>query len=520
MLRGVLPVAARLLLIGFCFATLSCFAIASLSAWGAQADERPAGYAEAENAFNQLTLDQRIELQLLLTTAGYWPAVPNQNFSGRLFDAITRFQIDSAVAPTGILTAEEFEHLFTLSTPLIKQWGFQKVRHPTQDAAIWVPLGLGLILEPTASGLKYSDPAKRLLLTYDYFPTFSTRRSYEALMADFISRGFKIYYSKVYKDEFFVVSMSDGKTDAYVRYHQTWEGGLGFSLYWSHDATDIHVERIATLISGSLWSVMTGAPFADPFVIKPPAATVASHPTVPANPPPTAATPSGTTTSDSPPSQGSTAKPQEQAGGTSGTGFFITHDGLVLTNAHVVKGCSEIHVTPTKGSFFSAEIVALDKTNDLALLKTAYAASRIAQLRTNTRLGEGVDAFGYPLNGLLATSGNFTLGNVSALVGLSDDSRYLQVSTPVQPGNSGEPLLDQNGNLVGIVSAKLNAVKIMLATNGDIPENVNFAIKASVAANFLQSNSVKYEVGEASQQLQPADIADEAKAMSAFIECR
>ena len=61
---------------------------------------------------------------------------------------------------------------------------------------------------------------------------------------------------------------------------------------------------------------------------------------------------------------------------------------------------------------------------------------------------------------------------------MGDDSRYLQISAPVQPGNSGGPLLDQDGNVVGVVSAKLNALKLMLATNGDIPQNVNFAIKA------------------------------------------
>lgn len=121
---------------------------------------------------------------------------------------------------------------------------------------------------------------------------------------------------------------------------------------------------------------------------------------------------------------------------------------------------------------------------------------------------------------MLATSGNFTLGNVTALAGLGDDSRYLQVSAPVQPGNSGGPSLDQSGNLVGIVSAKLNALNVMMATKGDIPQNVNFAIKSSVATNFLQNNNVKYETGEASQKTPPADLADLAKAMRVYVECR
>jgi serine protease Do len=82
-------------------------------------------------------------------------------------------------------------------------------------------------------------------------------------------------------------------------------------------------------------------------------------------------------------------------------------------------------------------------------------------------------AFGYPHADILASSGNFTQGNVTALAGMGDDSRYLQISTPVQAGNSGGPLLDQSDNLVGIVTSNLNALK-MAQANGDLPQNVNF----------------------------------------------
>ncbi len=78
----------------------------------------------------------------------------------------------------------------------------------------------------------------------------------------------RFIYSKLYRNEFFVFSYSVGITDAYIRYHQAGQGGVGFSLYWYHAATDAHIERIATLISGSLWSSATGAPFTDPFTVK------------------------------------------------------------------------------------------------------------------------------------------------------------------------------------------------------------------------------------------------------------
>jgi len=262
------------------------------------------------------------------------------------------------------------------------------------------------------------------------------------------------------------------------------------------------MERVATLISASFWSTMTGAPFTEAPTMTPPQETVAvARPAEPKAPTPT-------------PKSGADDK-----GPSSGTGFFVSRDGHVLTNAHVVDRCSSINVKAENGDLVSGRVLAKDTTNDLALLRTALRPSKVAGVRLGIRLGEGVAAFGFPLTTLLSSSGNFTLGNVTALSGLKDDSRYLQVSAPVQPGNSGGPLFDQNGNVVGVVSAKLNALNVMVATNGDIPQNVNFAIKGSLAASFLESNQVSVEQGAASQAMAPADLADHAKQVSVRIGC-
>jgi serine protease Do len=183
-----------------------------------------------------------------------------------------------------------------------------------------------------------------------------------------------------------------------------------------------------------------------------------------------------------------------------------------------VKDCSEIRVGVGQGNFETGKLTAKDTMNDLALVKVNAKPAHIGALRFGVRLGESVEAFGYPLSQVLATSGNFTTGNVTALAGLGDDSRFFQISAPVQPGNSGGPLLDENGNLVGIVSSKLNFLSEIRA-QGDIPQNVNFAIKASVAANFLQDNNIKFQIGEATQAMKAPDLADAAKAFSVYIEC-
>jgi serine protease Do len=119
---------------------------------------------------------------------------------------------------------------------------------------------------------------------------------------------------------------------------------------------------------------------------------------------------------------------------------------------------------------------------------------------------------------VLSDSGNFTLGNVTSLAGLANDSRYLQISTPVQAGNSGGPLLDQYGNVVGIVTSKLNAIRTAVVT-GDIPQNVNFALKMATAANLLESSGINLTPGTTDKSLTAVELADRARRLSVQVNC-
>ena len=165
----------------------------------------------------------------------------------------------------------------------------------------------------------------------------------------------------------------------------------------------------------------------------------------------------------------------------SGSGVVVGDQGEVLTNAHVVDACAQINVRSSAGDLTTAQLIARDEKNDLAVIRSNTPLSSVATFRDGkpVRAGDTIVAMGYPLAGLLATTANLTVGNVSALAGLGDDARYLQISAPVQPGNSGGPLLDESGHLVGIVTAKLNTAFAIRIT-GDIPQNVNFALKAEV----------------------------------------
>jgi len=166
-----------------------------------------------------------------------------------------------------------------------------------------------------------------------------------------------------------------------------------------------------------------------------------------------------------------------------------------------------------------ANLVARDEKNDLAVVRSNLLLSSVVLFRDGpVRPGDEVVALGYPLSGLLATAANLTTGNVSALAGLRDDSRYLQISAPVQPGNSGGPLLDMSGHLIGIVTARLDDLNTMRST-GAIPQNVNFALKTDVARTFLDSQGIGYQTARSEQKLSAADVGEIARPSTVKIEC-
>lgn len=217
-------------------------------------------------------------------------------------------------------------------------------------------------------------------------------------------------------------------------------------------------------------------------------------------------------------SSGGAAYPGKVA--SSGTAFVVTKSGHVLTNDHVVNGCTEVRGRFPGGRLIAGEVVARDPQNDLAVVKLSTALPRVASFRSgqSLRQGDGVVVYGFPFGDALAAEGNLTTGNVSALAGLANDSRQLQISAPVQPGNSGGPVVDMSGNIVGVVVAKLNALAMMKST-GDVPQNINFAIKAGVAESFLEANGIEYQTAPSGRSLAASDVGSRAKQFTLKLEC-
>jgi S1-C subfamily serine protease len=181
--------------------------------------------------------------------------------------------------------------------------------------------------------------------------------------------------------------------------------------------------------------------------------------------------------------------------GSSGTGFLLSRSGLIATNWHVVANATNISVAfPGWTDPAKAELVVRDAVNDLAVLRLSDATKlastcsdlpfQLASAREVT-LGEHVSTIGYPLTPMLGSSPKFTEGVVSSKSGFQDDPTRLQISAEVQPGSSGSPLFDSDGNIIGVVVATLDVAKTYQAASA-IPQNVNFAIKADYLFNLAE----------------------------------
>jgi antitoxin component YwqK of YwqJK toxin-antitoxin module len=177
------------------------------------------------------------------------------------------------------------------------------------------------------------------------------------------------------------------------------------------------------------------------------------------------------------------------------SGFLLSSGGIVCTNYHTVRDAQDIRVSfPLIKKSFKATLVAKDRDNDLCLLRlTAFDfkqhfTQQIPYTLASAQhigLGESVFTLGYPYGTMLGKAPKFSQGSITSLKGLKDDPACFQINTPIQPGNSGGPVLDKHGNLVGIVIAMAN-YKFFVKTTGSLPQNLNFAVKSDYLLSLLK----------------------------------
>lgn len=201
-----------------------------------------------------------------------------------------------------------------------------------------------------------------------------------------------------------------------------------------------------------------------------------------------------------------------------GTAFFITDDGYLITNDHVVRGTRKVRIK-NKEKFFDAKVVKTDSKADLALLKVegdSFTALPLAGVKS-PELGADVFTIGFPNVDVQGFEPKYTDGKISSLAGIRDDPTRFQVSVPIQPGNSGGPLLNRYGAVDGVMVARLNDAAIF-AESGSMPQNVNYAIKASSLREFLKKipeldGKLKSQVGSSRKHADVLKRAEDAVVM-------
>ena len=233
----------------------------------------------------------------------------------------------------------------------------------------------------------------------------------------------------------------------------------------------------------------------------------------------------------------STTRPSIEQAPQSGTGsgFFVSKMGHVITNAHVVKGCKKVTVGDNANKQVPAEVVNTDRSNDLALLKLSSIemasseskaliqklsiavvplASKGLLRSEDVRLGEKILVAGYPFGDAFSSAIKVTTGVVSSTRGVGDDSGQFQLDAAVQPGNSGGPIYDSGGNIVGVVISQLNK-----KTFGSLVENVNFGIKASTVRQFLVSSGLSSKKAEQAEEKSTEQLAEIAQNQALMVMC-
>jgi S1-C subfamily serine protease len=204
----------------------------------------------------------------------------------------------------------------------------------------------------------------------------------------------------------------------------------------------------------------------------------------------------------------------------SGSGIVMNREGLVLTNQHVVRQCDSYEVIDESSRRLKAALQAVDATNDLALLtvREGFPAAALLRKEAAPRLGEAVTVVGYPLVAVLGTRASVGFGHVAGTAGIRGNPGQMQISVPIQRGHSGGPVFDQAGNVIGVVVSKLDALKVAQRM-GDLPQNINFAIRGDVVRAFLEAQGASFTASDASAKLENTDIAARGAIVTVRVRC-
>ncbi len=203
-----------------------------------------------------------------------------------------------------------------------------------------------------------------------------------------------------------------------------------------------------------------------------------------------------------------------------GSSFFVAEDGSLLTNYHVVKDCQTVSVSSTSGEVVLATSIESDQQRDLALIRTDLNPADVASFATDSQrhVPRSVAVVGYPNRGIPPIEPLLTKAEIVPIPSAYSMLPLIAINADVRRGNSGGPLFDEHGNVIGVVFAKINSVSVYEKT-GALIRNIGFALPMEFILPFLDSHGVRYKTNQASRRISWDELLSNTKSYIARLGC-
>lgn len=402
-----------------------------------------ADFNASQQWFYSMSEEDRGLLQSKLILIGQYNAIADSQFGPATYRALTNFQAVRGDQSTGVLSSAALIDLHERASFMFVEMGMEIIEDSRGQMSMLLPTGLLSETENTRRGIAYFDPSNSIRLETISKPYAD--ESYESLYRSLSteSAGRQITYKTFNSTRFVVTGYRQG-FPFYIYMSAAPQSSIGFSIEWDTRYDDVGGMLAVFMASHSFPLLATSQ---TPEAVRTPQN---DTPTIPSM--------------------------------SYGTGFFVAENGVLVSNHHVIENCSAISVP----GFGSASVILSDADLDLAVLRLDESHSHaVATLRAgDIELGEVVVSVGYPLATYLNSSLSVGTGIVSGETGLGGEQRWFTTNVGIQPGNSGGPLLDEYGQVIGVAVAKIDELSLLSST-GTVAPNIGFAIKTEPLLNFL-----------------------------------
>lgn len=430
-----------------------------------------ADYAASERWFNSLDEEDRAIVQANLVLLGHYDRLIDLEFGPGTFEALVTYQKKSGLRSTGVLSKTQREKLLNEAAQVYSRLGIEPVEDSDLGLSMLLPLKLLEGRAEAARGYLYFSSDGEIEVETERLP--HGKRDFAARFAELShpTNGASVTY-KNFGGADFTVSGRNGERFYYSRYYDDGLASVGFSVRWTTRYRT--VGSIVSILLASLSSPLGGPGDQEPSPLGKSAETYSS-----------------------------------------GSGFFFADKGMIATNYHVAAGCKELTVV----GHGRATLIRGDEANDIAAVQLESKRSpRWASIReTPPQLAEGVLLLGYPLADILEPSLNVSTGIVSSEDGPAGVPGWFTTNAGVQPGNSGGPLLDASGNVIGMAVAKIDDA-LLLRRSGTTASNIGFAIKSTKLLEFLEI--FQHSKGTATDPLSPQEVTQLGRDFTVQVMCR